>query len=166
MSNNTGQRTSSRRSNGRRSAAARPVSPAFHILFGSLERLLEDLATVGAPDRGTVRAARLSRRQMGEFGGTTFHGVAVTARRDDEILSAWIVVARETLDPSGRPFDEAHHAEAIARWQDIYERIAALIAEKGYTVVDGVYLLPDACFDLGATCAAVRRPADPSPTAQ
>lgn len=161
MANDTSKRTASRRSNGRRSATTRPTSPAFHILFGSLERLLEDLAGIGAPDRGTVRVARLSRRHMGEFGGTTFYGVAVTVRHEDEILSAWVVVDRETLDPSGRPFDETQHAEAIARWQNIHERIAALIAAKGYTVAEGVYLLPDACFDLGATCAAVKRATGP-----
>jgi hypothetical protein len=63
----TSQHAASRQSRGRRGASSRPASPAFHILFGSLERLLADLASVGAPDRGTVRVARQSRRHQGEL---------------------------------------------------------------------------------------------------
>lgn len=81
----------------------------------------------------------------------------MTARRGDEVLSAWIVVGRDPLDPWGRPIDEARHEELVARWQNLDERIRTLIAGVGYAVAEGVYLLPEGCYNFGATCAALVR---------
>src|SRR5487761_2364215 len=64
--------------------STRPADGSIHLLFGSVEELLADLAASGGPEGGSVRIERLVRSQPAALGGTATFGVALTARRGDQ----------------------------------------------------------------------------------
>lgn len=134
--------------------SACPSDGSAHLLFGSVEELLADLAASGGPDGGIVRVERLVRSQPAALGGTATFGVALTARRATEIsevLSAWVIVARVALDPWGRPVSPTQAQEARRRHHEAQNLLSAFIADAGYTPRSGVYLLSEACYGFTAT---------------
>ena len=125
-----------------------------HLLFGSVEELLADLAASGGPEGGIVHIERLVRTQPATLGGIATFGVVVTARRAHELsetLSAWVIVARVTLDMQGQPIVPAQAQEAARRNHEAQRLISALVADAGYTPRSGVYLLSDGCYGFTAT---------------
>jgi len=72
----------------RRADAPENRTGTIHVAFGAVEDLLADLTLNGAPDGGVVRVERLVRTKADAMGGTATLGIAVTARREDEVLSA------------------------------------------------------------------------------
>ncbi|HEU5422365.1 MAG TPA: hypothetical protein VFU72_02395 [Nitrolancea sp.] len=135
----------------RRSDAARHAN----LLFGSVEDLLADLIERGAPDGRVVRIERAVRNNVRQTGGSATLGVAVTARREDEVLSCWVVVSRLSLDPWGQPTDRTRASALTARHHDAQRIIGALFADAGFDVRLGLYRLPDDCYRFAATCAAL-----------
>lgn len=134
-----------------------PPARSAHLLFGSVEELLADLTASGGPEGGVVRVERLVRTQPTALGGTATFGVAVTARRASELsetLSAWVIVARLTLDPQGKSVAPAQAQEATRHHHEAQRLISALVADAGYTPRNGVYLLSDGCYDFTATAEA------------
>lgn len=128
---------------------------AIHLLFGSLEDLLADLEGSGPPDGNIVRVERLVRSRSHTAGGTATLGVAVTARRTDEILSVWVIVARLSLDPWGQPLSPAEARAASVRHHDAWRMLAAFVADAGFAVRGGLYLLVEGCYGLNASAAAL-----------
>jgi hypothetical protein len=125
-----------------------------HLLFGSVEELLADLAASGGPEGGLVRVERLVRTQPSTLGGTATLGVAVTARRANELsetLSAWVIVARVSLDPRGQALAPTQAQEAARQHHEAQRLISALVADAGYAPRSGVYLLRDGCYNFTAT---------------
>ena len=129
---------------------------AVHLLFGAVEDLLADLTAHGAPDGGVVRVERLVRNRADTIGGVATLGIAVTARRADEILSCWVIVARLGLDPWGRPVSGEAAQRAARRHHDAQRLIGALVADAGFDVRLGLYQLPEDCYTLAATCESLR----------
>lgn len=133
-----------------------PLEGSAHLLFGSVEELLADLDTSGGPEGGVVRVERLVRTQPTALGGDATFGIAVTARRANElseVLSAWVIIARVALDPRGQPLAPAQ-AQEVARWHHETQRlISAQVADAGYAPRSGVYLLRDGCYTFTATAA-------------
>lgn len=149
-------RTTCRVTQSERRSRRCPPEGSVHLLFGSIEELLADLAASGGPEGGIVRVERLVRTQPTSLGGTATFGVVVTARRADELgetLSAWVIVARVTLDPQGQPIVSAQAQEAARRHHEAQRLIRALVADVGYTPRSGVYLLSDGCYGFTATAA-------------
>ena len=133
-----------------------------HLLFGSVEELLADLASSGGPEGGAVRVERLVRTQPTALGGTATFGVAVTALRANEIsetLSAWVIVARVSLDPRGQAISPAQAQEAARQHHEAQRLISAFVADSGYAPRSGVYLLSDGCYSFTATAEPLSRPA-------
>lgn len=122
-----------------------------HLLFGSVEDLLDDLRACGAPDGNVVRVERLVRTRVHQYSGTATLGVALTARRGDEILSAWVVVARVALDPWGQPVSRDTARQAGQRHRDVQRTLAAFVADAGFVPRDGLYLLTEECYGYQAT---------------
>ena len=82
------------------------AAASVHLLFGAVEDLLDDLREHGTPEGNIVRVERIVRTRATEVAGAVAtQGVLVTARRADEVLSAWVVVGRLALDPRGQPLD-------------------------------------------------------------
>jgi hypothetical protein len=134
------------------------ASRTAHLLFGSVEDLLADLIEPGAPDGRVVRVERIVRNDphgMGGMGGTATLGIAVTARREDDVLSCWVVVGRLALDPWDQPTDRAVASALTARHHDAQRLIGALFADAGFDVRLGLYRLPEDCYRFAATCAAL-----------
>jgi hypothetical protein len=120
-----------------------PADGSIHLLFGSVEELLADLAASGGPEGGIVRVERLVRSQSATLGGTATFGIALTARRATEIsevLSAWVIVARVALDPWGRPVSPTQAQEARRRHHEAQRLLSALVADAGYTPRSGIYV--------------------------
>lgn len=140
------------------------TTDAIHVLFGTVEDLLANLTLHGAPDGGVVRVERLVRTRTHAAGGTATLGVAVTARREDEVLSAWVIVGRLALDPWGQPLDHDRARHGAARHHDAQHLIGALFADAGFDVRLGLYLLPEACYGFAATCAALAAGPTPAPS--
>jgi len=135
-----------------------PADGSVHLLFGSVEELLADLAASGGPEGGSVRVERLVRSQPASLGGTATFGVALTARRATEIsevLSAWVIVARVALDPWGRPVSPTQAQEARRRHHEAQRLLSAFVADAGYTPLRGVYLLSEACYGFTATAESL-----------
>ena len=126
-----------------------------HLLFGAVEDLLADLVTHGAPDGNTVRVERLVRTKVRAMGGAATLGIAITARRADEILSCWVIVARLELDPWGGPVRAEVARRAAVRHREAQHVIGALAADAGFDVRLGLYQLPEDCYGLAATCATL-----------
>jgi hypothetical protein len=137
-----------------------------HLLFGAVEDLLADLTVHGAPESGAVRVERLVRNRQRAMGGVATLGIAVTARRTDEILSCWVIVARLELDPWGRPLNTEARRRAATRHRDAQRLIGALVADAGFGVRLGLYRLPEDCYGLAATCTALEQSAATSRTEQ
>jgi hypothetical protein len=137
-----------------------------HLMFGSVEDLLADLIERGAPDGRVVRIERVVRNNVRQTGGTATLGVAVTARREDEVLSCWVVVGRLSLDPWGQPTDRARASALTARHREAQRIIGALVADAGFDVRLGLYRLPDDCYHFAATCAALDQQAAATAAAQ
>lgn len=149
-----------------------PPEGSRHLLFGSVEELLADLTASGGPEGGIVRVERLVRTQPNTLGGVATFGVAVTAQRASElseVLSAWVIVARVTLDLQGQPLAPAQAQAAARRHHDAQRLISALVADAGYTPRSGVYLLSDGCYTFTATAeplaASDQRTATTKPSA-
>lgn len=132
-----------------------PQTDLVHLLFGAVEDLLADLTLHGAPDGGTIRVERLVRTKADSLGGAATLGIAVTARREDEVLSAWVIVGRLALDPWGQPLDRERARRAAERHRDAQHLIGALFADAGFDVRLGLYLLPEACYGFAATSATL-----------
>ncbi|HEX8727497.1 MAG TPA: hypothetical protein VF739_02685, partial [Ktedonobacterales bacterium] len=131
-----------------------PTDGSVHLLFGSVEELLADLAASGGPEGGFVRVERLVRLLSTALGGTATFGVAITARRATEItevLSAWVIVARVALDPWGRPVSPSQAQEARRGHREAQNLLSAFVADAGYTPRSGMYLLSEACYGFTAT---------------
>lgn len=141
------------------------IGEAVHLLFGSLEDLLADLEESGPPEGNFVRVERLVRSRSHTMGGTATLGVAVTARREDEILSVWVIVARLALDPWGQPLSLEHARAATARHHDAQHVLAAVVADAGFDVRGGLYLLAEACYGLDASAAVLASGAKTNPPA-
>ena len=122
-----------------------------HLLFGAVEDLLTDLVERGAPEGNIVRIKQIVRTRPSDIGGTATLGITVTARREDEILSSWVVVGRLALDPWGQPMDRTHAHAVAQRHRDMQRLIGALLADAGFDVRLGLYLLPEACYGFAAT---------------
>lgn len=135
-----------------------------HLLFGSLEDLLADLAGNGEPEGNIVRVERLVRSRSHTAGGTATLGIAVTARRVDEILSVWVIVARLALDPWGHPLSAAEARAAADRHRQAQQMLAAFVADAGFEVRGGLYLLSEGCYGLNASAAALASRPDTSRT--
>ena len=146
----------------RRADAPKNRTGTVHVTFGAVEELLADLTLNGAPDGGVVRVERLVRTKADAMGGTATLGIAVTARREDEVLSAWVIVGRLALDPWGQPIDRERARRATARHRDAQHLVGALFADAGFEVRLGLYLLPEACFGFAATCDTLDALAAPS----
>lgn len=146
----------------RRAEATKALTGTVHVAFGAVEDLLADLTLNGAPDGGVVRVERLVRTKADAMGGTATLGIAVTARREDEVLSAWVIVGRLALDPWGQPLDRERARRATARHRDAQHLVGALFADAGFEVRLGLYLLPEACFGFAATCDTLDALAAPS----
>ena len=69
-------------------------------------------------------------------------GVLVTARRGDEILSAWCVADQE-LDLR---VDRTRLAAALAKLETAQQQIQAAIRTKGFVPVAGAYDVPERAF--------------------
>jgi len=136
----------------RRAEATKALTGTVHVTFGAVEDLLADLTLNGAPDGGVVRVERLARTKTEAMGGTATLGIAVTARREDEVLSAWVIVGRLALDPWGQAIDRERARRLTARHRDAQHLVGALFADAGFEVRLGLYLLPEACFGFAATC--------------
>ncbi|MEO7075869.1 MAG: hypothetical protein ABI068_11260 [Ktedonobacterales bacterium] len=143
--------------------SASPVHPAtiagasatHHILFGAVEDVLADLHEQGAPDGNIVRVERLVRNRQHTMGGVATQGVLITARRNDEVLSAWVVVGRLSLDPRGQPLDHERARASAERHREAQRVIGAQVADAGFAVRTGLYLLPDAGYGFAATSASL-----------
>lgn len=146
----------------RRADAPKAPTGTIHVAFGAVEDLLADLTLNGAPDGGVVRVERLVRTKADAMGGTATLGIAVTARREDEVLSAWVIVGRLALDPWGQPIDRERARRATVRHCDAQHLVGALFADAGFEVRLGLYLLPEACFGFSATCDTLDALAAPS----
>lgn len=146
----------------RRADAPKALTGTIHVAFGAVEDLLADLTLNGAPDGGVVRVERLVRTKTEAMGGTATLGIAVTARREDEVLSAWVIVGRLALDPWGQPLDRERARRATTRHRDAQHLVGALFADAGFEVRLGLYLLPEACFGFAATCDTLDALAAPS----
>jgi hypothetical protein len=131
------------------------MSRHANLLFGSVEDLLADLIKRGAPDGRVVRIERVVRNNVRQTGGTATLGIAVTARREDDVLSCWVIVGRLPLDPWGQPTDRTRANALTARHHDAQRIIAALFADAGFDVRLGLYRLPEDCYHFAATCAAL-----------
>lgn len=131
------------------------ASSTQHILFGSVEDVLADLHDRGAPDGNVVRVERLVRTRQHTMGGVATQGVLLTARRDDEVLSAWVIVGRLALDPWGQPLDPERARASAERHRDAQRVIGAQVADAGFAVRTGLYLLPDAGYGFAATSASL-----------
>jgi len=136
-------------------SVATGAAEAQHILFGSVEDLLADLQDRGAPDGHIVRVERLVRSRRQSAGGVATQGVLVTARRHDEVLSAWVIVGRLALDPQGQPQDQERARTSAQRHHDAQRVIGAQVADAGFAVRTGLYLLPDAGYGFAATSASL-----------
>lgn len=133
-----------------------PPEGSAYLLFGSVEELLADLADSGGSEGGVVRVERLIRTQPSALGGDATFGIAITARRANElseILSAWVIVGRVALDPRGKPLAPAQAQEAARRHHEAQRLISAQVADAGYAPRSGVYLLSDGCYAFSATAA-------------
>lgn len=133
-----------------------PPEGSAHLLFGSVEELLADLAASGEPEGGVVRVERLVRTQPTALGGDATLGIAVTARRANElseVLSAWVIIARMALDPRGHPLAIEQAQEAARRHHEAQRLISAQIADAGYAPRSGMHLLSDGCYAFTATAA-------------
>ncbi len=131
-----------------------PTDGSVHLLFGSVEELLADLAASGGPEDGIVRVERLVRSQPAALGGTATFGVALTAWRAmeiSEVLSAWVLVARVALDPWGHPVSPTQAQEARRRHHEAQNLLSAFVADAGYSPRSGMYLLSEACYGFTAT---------------
>ncbi|HZC06236.1 MAG TPA: hypothetical protein VE338_11415 [Ktedonobacterales bacterium] len=118
--------------------------------------MLDDLREHGAPEGDIVHVERIVRTRAAEgAGGVATQGVLVTARRADEILSAWVVVGRVALDPWGQPLDQERAKRQTQRHQEAQRVIGAQVADAGYAVRTGLYLLPDAGYSFAATSEAL-----------
>lgn len=137
-----------------------------HLLFGSVEDLLDDLRACGAPDGNVVRVERLVRTRVQQYSGTATLGVVLTARRGDEILSAWVIVARVALDPWGQPVSRDPAQQAGQRHRDVQRTLAAFVADAGFVPRDGLYLLTEECYGYQATAQATATAIDRSPSAE
>lgn len=137
------------------STDALPIQHTHHILFGAVEDLLTDLQDHGAPDGNIVRVERLVRTRQHTMGGVARQGVLITARRNDEVLSAWVIVGRLALDPWEQPLDHARAKASAERHRDAQRVIGAQVVDAGFAVRTGLYLLPDAGFGFAATSASV-----------
>ncbi|MGH2502715.1 MAG: hypothetical protein ACRDID_09395 [Ktedonobacterales bacterium] len=141
-----------------------------HLLFGSVEELLADLAASGGPEGGIVRVERLVRTQPTALGGTAIFGVTITARRANElseVLSAWVIIARVTLDLRGQAISTPQAQDAARQHHETQRLISALVADAGYAPRSGVYLLSDGCYSFTATAeplATSRQHTEPTPT--
>lgn len=133
-----------------------------HLLFGAVEDMLADLRQHGAPDDQTVRVERIVRTRPHQLGGNATLGITVTARRADEILSCWVVVGRLSLDPWGQPMNRSDAHAAAERHRTAQHVVGALVADAGFEVRLGLYLLPDSAYGFAATCAAL----EPAPAGQ
>ena len=145
-----------------------PTDGSVHLLFGSVEELLADLAASGGPEGGIVRVERLVRSQPAALGGTATFGVALTARRATEIsevLSAWVIVARVALDPWGRPVSPTQAQEVRRRHHEAQHLLSAFVVEAGYTPRSGMYLLREACYGFTATAEPLSAAAHSEPAA-
>ena len=145
-----------------------PTDGSVHLLFGSVEELLADLAASGGPEGGIVRVERLVRSQPAALGGTATFGVALTARRATEIsevLSAWVIVTRVALDPWGRPVSPTQAQEARHRHHEAQNLLSAFVADAGYTPRSGMYLLSEACYGFTATAEPLSATAHSEPAA-
>lgn len=131
------------------------------LLFGAVEDLLADLVEQGGPDDQVVRVERIVRTQAGPSGGTATLGVAVTARRADDVLACWAVAERLALDPGGQPLDRAHARTLTAHHQEAQHLIGALVADAGFAVRLGLCRFPEHCDRFAATCVALDATADP-----
>lgn len=136
-----------------------------HLLFGSLEDLLADLDVNGAPEENLVRVERLVRSRTHSVGGTATLGIAITARRMDEILSAWIIVARLSLDPWGQPLSTAEARAVTVRHREAQRVLAAFVVDAGFAVRGGLYLLSEGCYGLNASAAALAASTPDAPDA-
>ncbi|HZC04327.1 MAG TPA: hypothetical protein VE338_01690 [Ktedonobacterales bacterium] len=146
--------------------SAYPADGSVHLLFGSVEELLADLAASGGPEGGIVRVERLVRSQPAALGGTATFGVVLTARRATEIsevLSAWVIVARVALDPWGRPVSPTQAQEARRRHHEAQRLLSAFVADAGYTPRSGTYLLSEACYGFTATAEPLSAAAQSGP---
>lgn len=128
-----------------------------HLLFGSVEDLLADLSERGAPDGRVVCIERVVRNNVPETDGIATLGIAITARREDEVLSCWVIVGRFALDPWGQPTDQTRASALTARHHDAQRIIAALITDAGFDVRVGLYRVPEDCYYFAATCAALEQ---------
>lgn len=133
----------------------RTRSGEVHLLFGAVEDLLSDLRQHGAPDDQTVRVERIVRTRPHQLGGNATLGITVTARRADEILSCWVVVGRLSLDPWGQPMNRPEAHVVAERHRTAQHVVGALVADAGFEVRLGLYLLPDSAYGFAATCAAL-----------
>ena len=131
------------------------VTRHANLLFGSVEDLLADLIERGAPDGRVVRIERVVRNNVRQTGVTATLGVAVTARREDEVLSCWVVVGRLSLDPWGQPTDRTRASALTSRHHEAQRIIGALFADAGFDVRLGLYRLPEDCYRFAATCVAL-----------
>lgn len=142
------------------------ASRTAHLLFGSVEDLLADLIERGAPDDRVVRIERIVRNNVREMGSTAALGIAVTACRENEVLSCWVIVGRLALDPWGQPTDRTRASALTARHHEAQRIIAALFADAGFDVRLGLYRLPEDCYRFAATCTALEQRATPATAAQ
>jgi hypothetical protein len=131
------------------------VTGTVHLFFGAVEDLLADLTVHGAPDDRVVRVERLVRTRPHTMGGVATLGIAVTARRADEVLSCWVIVARLELDPWGWPLSTEAGRKSAVRHRDAQRLIGALAADAGFDVRLGLYQLPEDCYGFAATCDAL-----------
>jgi len=136
-------------------AAIAGASDTHHILFGAVEDVLADLHEQGAPDGNVVRVERLVRTRQHTMGGVATQGVLITARRNDEVLSAWVIVGRLALDPWGHPLDHERARASAERHRDAQRLIGAQITDAGFAVRTGLYLLPDEGYGFAATSASL-----------
>ncbi len=73
-------------------------------------------------------------------------GVLVTARRGDEIHSAWCVADQTTL-----PIGAERQAKALERQSNAHQRIEEQVRRAGLRVRPGCYAVPEAAFRQVAT---------------
>lgn len=134
----------------------------FCLYLTSVTDLLQEvrgckrfLAALGARKTATCPAVYLEARSVRQ-GLQRSWGILVTARRRDEILSAWCVVEEE-LDIR---VDKTCLAAALAKLETVQQEISAMIRAAGLTPVPGAYDVPEQAFHFRACWTSDRAPAE------